>query len=268
MVRGDRIYNLRVAKGYTLQELGDRIGVSASTVRKWEQGIIEAIRSDKINKLARALNVTPGYLLDWTDKPLAYDGPATDDMREEKEHDEALLESSVDDIVRGGSGLRTLGQRIFWLRKSLRMTQEDLANKVGVSRVTINKYETGHAKALKPMMLEALSTALQTSPEFILGKTEDAGRPLTLNDNAEKPKTLQESMKGRHHPLEEMYYPALGNPDEIVEVNPDEENPHRRVITEGQLREEEQELLKIYRSLNLRDRVDLLHYAFGLKQKK
>ena len=73
MVRGDRIYNLRTARGYTLQELGDKIGVTASTVRKWESGVIETIRSDKINKLAKALDVTPGYLLDWTNKPIPYE---------------------------------------------------------------------------------------------------------------------------------------------------------------------------------------------------
>lgn len=268
MVRGDRIYNLRTARGYTLQELGDKVGVGTSTVHKWETGQIETIRSDKINKLAHALDVTPGYLLDWTDRPLAYDGPSLDTAQNEETHDEDLLQSSVDDILRGGNGLKTLGQRIFWLRKSLRMTQEELASKVGVSRVTINKYETGHAKALKPMMLEALTTALETSPDFLLGKTDDAGRPLTLNDNASKAKTLQESMAGRQHPIDEMAYTATGNLDEVLEVNPEEENPYRRIITERQLREEERELLRIYRELDLRRRVDLLHYAFELSSQK
>ncbi len=36
MTLGDRIHYLRTEKGYTLQELGDMVGVGASTVRKWE----------------------------------------------------------------------------------------------------------------------------------------------------------------------------------------------------------------------------------------
>lgn len=38
MTLGDRIHYLRTEKGYTLQELGDMVGVGASTVRKWETG--------------------------------------------------------------------------------------------------------------------------------------------------------------------------------------------------------------------------------------
>lgn len=34
MTLGDRIHYLRTEKGYTLQELGDMVGVGASTVRK------------------------------------------------------------------------------------------------------------------------------------------------------------------------------------------------------------------------------------------
>lgn len=34
MTLGDRIHYLRTEKGYALQELGDKVGVGASTVRK------------------------------------------------------------------------------------------------------------------------------------------------------------------------------------------------------------------------------------------
>ena len=268
MVRGDRIYNLRTARGYTLQELGDKIGVTASTVRKWESGVIETIRSDKINKLAKALDVTPGYLLDWTNKPIPYE--PTESLEEEPNeelHEVELIDKTVDDLI--SNRPLSFGRRLFWLRKSSRLTQEELGTKIGVSRVTINKYENlDKPKTLKPAVIEELAHVLETSPDFLLGKTDDAGRPLTLNDNASKAKTLQESMAGRQHPIDEMAYTATGNLDEVLEVNPEEENPHRRIITERQLREEERELLRIYRELDLRRRVDLLHYAFELSTQK
>lgn len=262
MVRGDRIYNLRVAKHYTLQELGDKIGVSASTVRKWENGLIETIRSDKIDKLARALDVAPGYLLDWIDKPEPYRDAGLADPETQTDKTPLFKEEPI------SKKAEKIGTRLFWLRKSLRMTQEELGNKLGVTKATINKYESGAVKSIKRPMVEALAKILQTTPEFITGQSDDPGRPLTLNDNASKSKTLQETMAGKKHPLEEMQYIAGGDPGAIVEVNPEEKNPFNRVITEGYLREEEVLLLKAFRSLDLRRRVELLHYAFDLESQK
>lgn len=68
MTVGDRIHKLRTELHLTFQELGDRVGVGASTVRKWEIGYIRDIRSDKVQKLAAALNTSVEYLMGWPDK--------------------------------------------------------------------------------------------------------------------------------------------------------------------------------------------------------
>ena len=60
---GDRIKSRRSALGLTLQELGDMIGVEASTVRKWENGMIKNLKMDKINKLATSLGVSANYII-------------------------------------------------------------------------------------------------------------------------------------------------------------------------------------------------------------
>ena len=65
MDMGEKIKKLREAKGMTLEELGDKVGVGKSTVRKWEKGIIANMRRDKIAKVAKALNVSPSYLMGW-----------------------------------------------------------------------------------------------------------------------------------------------------------------------------------------------------------
>lgn len=67
---GDRIKLLREQKGMTLEELGNKVGVGKSTVRKWETGMISNMRRDKIKKVADALEVTPDYLMGWAEKPL------------------------------------------------------------------------------------------------------------------------------------------------------------------------------------------------------
>lgn len=49
--------------GITLEQIGDIVGVGKSTVRKWEQGMIENMRRDKISLLASALKISPLLLI-------------------------------------------------------------------------------------------------------------------------------------------------------------------------------------------------------------
>lgn len=68
MEMGEKINSLRVQKGMTLEELGNKVGVGKSTVRKWENGMIANMRRDKIAKIADALDCSPAYLMGW-DEP-------------------------------------------------------------------------------------------------------------------------------------------------------------------------------------------------------
>ncbi len=65
---GEKIKMLREQKGLTLEELGNKVGVGKSTIRKWELGIIANMKRDKIAILADALNVSPAYLMGWDSK--------------------------------------------------------------------------------------------------------------------------------------------------------------------------------------------------------
>ncbi len=67
MNMGQKIKMLRENKGMTLEELGNKVGVGKSTVRKWETGIIANMKRDKIAKIANALDVSPSYLMGWDD---------------------------------------------------------------------------------------------------------------------------------------------------------------------------------------------------------
>jgi len=62
-----RIRDLRHAKGLTLEQVAEVVGVGKSTVRKWETGMIANMRRDKIADLAKALGTTPAYLMGWND---------------------------------------------------------------------------------------------------------------------------------------------------------------------------------------------------------
>ncbi len=63
--------------------------------------------------------------------------------------------------------LRDMGKRIAVRRKELKMTQEMLAEKVGVSLQTISCVELGK-KAIRPCNLVRLCAVLGTSTDYIL----------------------------------------------------------------------------------------------------
>lgn len=60
---GNLIYNRRKELGLTLEEVGNAVGVSKSTVKKWENGFISNMRRDKIEKLAKVLEISPVRIL-------------------------------------------------------------------------------------------------------------------------------------------------------------------------------------------------------------
>lgn len=58
---GKRIKRYRNQKGYTLEQVGDKIGVGKSTVRKYEQGIIK-IDHNRMADIAEALDIDVALL--------------------------------------------------------------------------------------------------------------------------------------------------------------------------------------------------------------
>lgn len=63
----EKIKELRLTRGLTLEQVANEVGVGKSTVRKWETGMIANMRNDKIKALAKALGTTPEYLMGWED---------------------------------------------------------------------------------------------------------------------------------------------------------------------------------------------------------
>lgn len=55
--------NRRKELGLTLEEVGNFVGVSKSTVKKWETGFIDNMKRDKIALLAKILQVSPLAIL-------------------------------------------------------------------------------------------------------------------------------------------------------------------------------------------------------------
>lgn len=66
--------------------------------------------------------------------------------------------------------LKEMGQRIMVRRKTLRMTQEELADKLGVSAQMISNLELGK-KAIRPENLARVCDVLGLSADFVLTGT-------------------------------------------------------------------------------------------------
>lgn len=65
----DRILNLREEKNITRAELARKVGVSKTTIQKWEEGLTSP-RRDKIVILSQIFNVDEAYLLGIQDEPI------------------------------------------------------------------------------------------------------------------------------------------------------------------------------------------------------
>lgn len=71
----DNIKKYRLLNSMTLEDVAEKVGVSRQTIQKYESGVISNIPSDKIEKIAKALKVSPGILMGWDfipDEPMQH----------------------------------------------------------------------------------------------------------------------------------------------------------------------------------------------------
>ena len=63
MTMGERIKELRLQHGMTLEELGKALGVQKTAIRKYEIGTVENIPRASIIKMSQIFGVSPSYIL-------------------------------------------------------------------------------------------------------------------------------------------------------------------------------------------------------------
>ena len=61
------------------------------------------------------------------------------------------------------------GQRIRLLRTKADMTQQELGEKIGVSKQNLHKYETGLITNIPSDKIEAISEVFDVSPAYLMG---------------------------------------------------------------------------------------------------
>lgn len=90
---GELIRNRRIELKLTLEEVGDMVGVSKSTVKKWEDGYISNMKRDKIALLARALQIQPVSLITGELIPTSFENESSFVL---SEHEKRLISAYRD----------------------------------------------------------------------------------------------------------------------------------------------------------------------------
>lgn len=228
----------------------------------------------------------------------------------------------------------TVGQKIRKARRDKDMTQEELAKKLGTTKATINRYESGVISNIPRSKIEALAKALDLQPSDLFtyeetldmyrkqmdearkeiteleadieeqrragSELEDVTRELdTLNsmkaDLADKVKRFEELFQHQYQVflsyadpkdvspgLAELATHLNGSEAETAEPQAEEQpKKHLNVVFRSdakpeaadklirtQVTAEENELLRIYNSLPVRRRMELLNFAYSLEDEE
>lgn len=84
----------------------------------------------------------------------------------------------------------TIGERIKNRRIELGLTADDIAEKLGKSRATVYRYESGEIEKMPTTVLEPLANVLGVSPGYLMG-WEKIGDVAALMDNYDNIKPIQ-----------------------------------------------------------------------------
>lgn len=79
----------------------------------------------------------------------------------------------------------SIGENMKKQRLALGMTLEEVAEKIGVTRQTMSRYETGVIKNYSPETISEIAEALQTTGSYLLGYDETE-TPINIETEAEK----------------------------------------------------------------------------------
>lgn len=94
--------------------------------------------------------------------------------------------------------LTDLIERIKERRLKLEMSYQDLSNATGISKSTLQRYETGYIKKVPINQIEILANALHTTPSYLMGwdNTVTESPSVTLTPPTKKvPKDLKKILE-------------------------------------------------------------------------
>lgn len=130
---GARIRDRRKELKVSAEQLADKIGISGSTMYRYENGDIEKMPTETLARIAAALNTSPAYFMGWIDESSSiiegkrsinnpkggennvsnYDGDnSTYNFGNSKEHNESMKRLNVADLKLQRSLLNKIDEQI------------------------------------------------------------------------------------------------------------------------------------------------------------
>lgn len=144
-----RLKELRISRDLSQQKLADIVGISKSSINMYERGEREP-GLELLETFADYFNVDMDYLLGKCDIPR-----------------KNLLINSI------AVNNLDIGNRLKALRERQQLTQEEVGKYIGVTKATINRYETGEINIKRTAAIK-LAKVLKTTPQYIMGWLDDA----------------------------------------------------------------------------------------------
>lgn len=99
-----RMKSRREMLNMSYQTLSEKVGISKSTLQRYETGYIKNMPVDKLGEIAKALNVSPAYLMGWEELPVV----AHDDFQLSNIEKKIITEYRKADAITQAMVLRAL----------------------------------------------------------------------------------------------------------------------------------------------------------------
>ena len=68
--------------------------------------------------------------------------------------------------------IKAIGERIYQRRKELKLTLQEVADYIGVTKSTIQRYEAGKITTPKLPVIDAIARSLMVNPMWLIGKSD------------------------------------------------------------------------------------------------
>lgn len=137
MTVSNKLKERRKELGLTMLEVAKKANVSEATVSRWESGDIANMRRDKIVLLAQALQVPPSF------------------------------------IMGCNQNSSTLSKDLKTLREGKDISLSKLSELTGISKSTLQRYETGTTNKIPIDAVSLIEKALHLTPGYLLGWVDD-----------------------------------------------------------------------------------------------
>ncbi|MCH5184881.1 MAG: helix-turn-helix transcriptional regulator [Oscillospiraceae bacterium] len=79
--------------------------------------------------------------------------------------------------------MKSIGERIRLRRGELNITQQYIAERMGIDKSTVQRYECGKIRRIKYPMIICLAGILKTTPEWLAGEDEKNILPKNHKNN-------------------------------------------------------------------------------------